>query len=93
MQLLIHAVTGNTPNAPKTSILRLSIRQKEQQLFSFHDDQDALSFRGSFSQPTDDNLFNPKQIYVAPTTGMITAPSTQELLEGPSHLSKPALFT
>ena len=44
---------------------------------------------GSFSQPTDDNLFNPKQI--APTIGMKAAPSTEELLKGPSRLSKPAL--
>ena len=44
---------------------------------------------GSFSQPTDDNQFNPKQI--APTTGMKAAPSTEELLKGPSRLSKPAL--
>ena len=42
---------------------------------------------GSFSQPTDDNLFNPKQI--APTIGMKAAPSTEELLKGPSRFAKP----
>lgn len=47
-----------------------------------------LKERWSFSQPTDDNLFNPKQI--APTIGMKAAPSTEELLKGPSRLSKPA---
>ena len=42
---------------------------------------------GRFSQPTDDNLFNPKQI--APTIGMKAAPSTEELLKGPSRFAKP----
>lgn len=45
----------------------------------------------SFSDPTDDDPFNPNQI--APTTGMNAAVSTEELLEGPSCLSKPALST
>ena len=43
--------------------------------------------RGSFSQSTDDNVFDPKQI--APTIGMKSAPPTEELLKGPSRLSKP----
>ena len=43
--------------------------------------------RGSFSQSTDDNVFDPKQI--APTIGMKAAPPTEELLKGPSRLSKP----
>lgn len=42
---------------------------------------------GSFTQPTDDNIFNPKQI--AATIGMKEPPSTRELLKGPSRLSKP----
>ena len=46
-------------------------------------------FQGSFSQPTDDKIFDPKQI--APTIGMKEAPSTEELLKGPSRLSKPFL--
>jgi len=44
---------------------------------------------GSFSQKTDDNVFDPKQI--APTIGMKAAPSTEELLKGPSRLAKPPL--
>ena len=44
---------------------------------------------GSFSQKTDDNVFNPKQI--APNIGMKAAPSTEELMKGPSHLAKPPL--
>lgn len=44
---------------------------------------------GSFSQKTDDNVFNPKQI--APTIGMKAAPSTEELMKGPSRLAKPPL--
>lgn len=44
---------------------------------------------GSFSQKTDDNVFNPKQI--APTIGMKVAPSTEELMKGPSRLAKPPL--
>ena len=43
--------------------------------------------QGSFSQPTDDNLFNPRQI--APTIGMKVTPSTEESLKGPSRLAKP----
>ena len=46
-------------------------------------------FQGSFTQQTDDNIFNPKQI--APTIGMKAAPSTEELLKGPSRLSKPVI--
>lgn len=44
---------------------------------------------GSFSQKTDDNVFNPKQI--APTIGMKVAPPTEELMKGPSRLVKPPL--
>ena len=44
---------------------------------------------GSFSQKTDDNVFNPKQI--TPTIGMKAAPSTEELMKGPSCLAKPPL--
>lgn len=44
---------------------------------------------GSFSQKTDENVFNPKQI--APTIGMKAAPSTEELMKGPSRLAKPPL--
>ena len=42
---------------------------------------------GSFSQSTDDNLFDPKQI--AATIGMKVAHPTEELLKGQSRLSKP----
>lgn len=42
--------------------------------------------QGSFSQKTDDNVFDPKQI--APTIGMKAAPSTEELMKGPSRLAK-----
>ena len=44
---------------------------------------------GSFSEKTDDNVFNPKQI--APTIGMKAAPPTEELMKGPSRLFKPPL--
>ena len=44
---------------------------------------------GSFSQKTDDNVFNPKQI--AQTIGMKAAPPTEELMKGPSRLVKPPL--
>ena len=44
---------------------------------------------GSFSQKSDDNVFNPKQI--APNIGMKEAPATEELMKAPSRLAKPPL--
>ena len=49
--------------------------------------KDRAQFEGSFSQRTDDNVFHPKQI--APTLGMKEAPPTEELMKGPSRLTKP----
>ena len=43
-------------------------------------------FQGSFSQVTDDNVFNPKQI--TPTIRMKTAPPTELLMKGPSRITK-----
>lgn len=44
---------------------------------------------GSFSQTTDENVFNRKQI--PPTIAMNAAPSTEELMKGRSRLAKPPL--
>ena len=50
--------------------------------------KERAQLEGSFSQRTDDNVFNPKQM--APTLGMKEAsPPTEELMKGPSRLIKP----
>lgn len=51
--------------------------------------KECCLLEGSFSQTTDDNAYNPKQI--APTIAMKAAPSTEELMKGPSRLAKPPL--
>lgn len=49
--------------------------------------KERSQFEGSFTQRTDDNAFNPKQI--APTLGMKEPPPTEVLMKGPSRFEKP----
>ena len=49
--------------------------------------KERSQFEGSFTQHTDDNTFNPKQI--APTLGMKEPPPTEVLMKGPSRFEKP----
>lgn len=49
--------------------------------------KERSQFEGSFTQRTDDNAFNPKQI--APTLGMKEPPPTEVLMKGPLRFEKP----
>lgn len=49
--------------------------------------KERSQFEGSFTQRTDDNAFNPKQI--APTLGMKEPLPTEVLMKGPSRFEKP----
>ena len=48
--------------------------------------KERCKFEGSFTQRTDDNVFNPKQI--APTLGMKEAPPNRRADEGPITFCK-----
>lgn len=75
--------TGDTPKPTQKFHAEIVKEEKSYSYFPFMVAKmlkERCLLEGSFSQPTDDNLFNPKQI--APTIGMKAAPSTEELLKG-----------